>query len=187
MGHPGVIRSKNLPFSVGNIKRACNECFTCAKLKPKFFASYKNTLIKATRPWERISVDFKGPVSVTKPYIRIVVDEYSRFPFAFPCKDQSATTIMKYLSQMFVLFGLPMCVHSDRGAGFMAKEFKQYLTIRGISNSTPYHPTGNSQEERTNKTVWKTVQLQTPFVTTIVNTSQFSTGNTIRYEQQASV
>ena len=54
-----------------------------------------------------------------------------------------------------------MCVHSDRGAGFMAKEFKEYLTIRGIStsNSTPYHPIGYSQVERTNKTVWKTVQL----------------------------
>ena len=158
LGHPGVIRmthfvrSKNLPFSVEDIKRVCNECFTCAKLKPKFFASYKNTLIKATRPWERISVDFKGPVSGTKPYILIVVDEYSRFPFAFPCKDQSATTIMNCLSQLFVLFGLPMCVHSDRGAGFMAKEFKEYLTIRGIStsNSTPYHPTGNSQVERAN-------------------------------------
>ena len=169
LGHPGVtrmthfVRSKNLPFSVEDIKHVCNECFTCAKLKPQYFTSNhcKNTLIKATRPWERISVDFKGPVSGTKPYILIVVDEYSRFPFAFPCKDQSATTIMNCLSQLFVLFGLPMCVHSDRGAGFMAKELKEYLTIRGVStsNSTPYHPTGNSQVERTNKTVWKTVQL----------------------------
>ena len=153
------VRSKNLLFSVENINHVCNECFTCAKLKPKFFVNYKNTLIKATRPWERISVDFKGPVSSTKPYILIVVDEYSRFPFVFPCKDQSATTIMNCLSQLFVLFGLPMCVHSNRGAGFMAKEFKEYLTIRGTSNSTPYHPSENSQMERTNKTVWKTVQL----------------------------
>ena len=54
-----------------------------------------------------------------------------------------------------------MCVHSDRGAGFKAKEFEEYLTIRGksTSNSTPYHQTRNSQVERTNKTVWKTVQL----------------------------
>ena len=153
MGHPGVIRmthfvrSKNLPFSVKDIKCVCNECFTCAKLKPKFFASYKNTLIKATRPWKRISVDFKGPVSGTKPYILIIVNKYSRFPFAFPCKDQSTTTIMNCISQLFVLFGLPMCVHSDRRAGFMAKEFKEYLTIQGISTSIPYHPTGNSQVE----------------------------------------
>ena len=167
LGHPGIsrmthfVRSKNLPFSVEDIKHVCKQCFTCAKVKPKYFATAKNALIKATRPWERISVDFKGPVPGSKPYILIVVDEYSRFPFAFSCKDQTALTIMNCLSQLFVLFRLPMCVHSDRGTGFMAKELREYLTIRGISvsNSTPYHPTGNSQVERTNKTVWKTVQL----------------------------
>ena len=91
------VRSKYLLFSVKDIKHVCNECFTCTKPKPKFFASYKNTLIKATRPWERINVDFKGPVSGTKPYIFMVVDENSRFSFALPRKDQSATTITNCL------------------------------------------------------------------------------------------
>ena len=41
LGHPSVIRmthfvrSKNVPFSVEDIKHVCNECFSCAKLKPK--------------------------------------------------------------------------------------------------------------------------------------------------------
>ena len=37
----------------------------------------------------------------------------------------------------------------------------RFLTERGIasSKSTPYHPTGNSQCERINQTVWKTVRL----------------------------
>ena len=52
-------------------------------------------------------------------------------------------------------------MNSDRGASFLSKEFKRFLTERGIisSRSSPYHPTGNSQCERINQTVWKTVRL----------------------------
>ena len=83
------------------------------------------------------------------------------YPFAFPCKDLSTAIVIKSLTQLFVLFGLPMNVHSDRGAAFMARDFRNYLVKRGVaaSRSTRYHPTGNSQVERTNKTIWKTVQL----------------------------
>ena len=43
----------------------------------------------------------------------------------------------------------------------MLKELKEYLTTRSIatSRSTPYYPTGNSQCERINLTVWETVKL----------------------------
>ena len=89
------------------------------------------------------------------PYIFIVTDEYSRYPFAFPCKDLSTATVIRNLTQLFVLFGLPMYVHSDRGAPFMARDLRNYLLKRGIAASrcTPYHPTGNSQVERINKTI----------------------------------
>jgi len=39
--------------------------------------------------------------------------------------------------------------------------WRNYLHERGIatSTSTPYHPTGNSQCERANQTIWKTIKL----------------------------
>ena len=63
--------------------------------------------------------------------------------------------------RLFSLMGFPSYVHTDRGASFISKEFKDYMHSRGIatSNSTPYHPTGNSQCERFNQTIWKTVSL----------------------------
>ena len=90
-----------------------------------------------------------------------VVDEYSRFPFAFPCKDARSQTVISCLSQMFSTFGMPNFVHSDRGASFMSHEFKTHLHCKGVvtSRTTPYNPTGNSQCERYNQTIWRIVRL----------------------------
>ena len=112
-------------------------------------------------PWERLSVDFKGPLPGKNKYVLFVVDEFSRFPFAFPCKDMSSATVISCLSTLFNIFGLPLYVHSDRGSSFISRELKQYLNDRGVatSRSTPYHPTGNAQCERVNQTVWRTVKL----------------------------
>ena len=161
LGHPGVtrlshfIRSKNLPFSVEDVKRICASCRVCAELKPQFFDKPTENLIKSMRLWERISIDFKGPMQSKKPYVLFIVDEFSRFPFAFPCKNMKTETVIKCMSTLFCLFGQPLYVHSDRGASFLSKEFKRFLMERGIasSKSTPYHPTGNSQCERINQTV----------------------------------
>ena len=44
LGHPGIfrlshfVRSKNLPFSVEDVKNVCLACKICAELKPRFFS-----------------------------------------------------------------------------------------------------------------------------------------------------
>jgi len=43
-----------------------------------------------------------------------VVDEYSRFPFAFPCRSTDAETVIFCLNQLFTLFGMPAYIHSER-------------------------------------------------------------------------
>ncbi|KRY15405.1 Pro-Pol polyprotein [Trichinella patagoniensis] len=88
------------------IQRMTNSCRVCAELKPRFFKGDSGKLIKATAPFERLSIDFKGPLPSTSSnrYILTVVDEYSRFPFAFPCPDISTQTVSKCLTQLFYLF-----------------------------------------------------------------------------------
>jgi len=93
LGHPGYarfyhfIRQRKLPSSSAETKTVCKSCQTCAEVKPQFFKPASQTLIKAVRLWDRISVDLKGPVSGPHPYLLIVIDEHSRFPFVFPCKN----------------------------------------------------------------------------------------------------
>ena len=54
--HPGVthlshfIRSKNLPFSVEDVKRIFANCLVCAELKPQFYAKPTENLIKLMCP-----------------------------------------------------------------------------------------------------------------------------------------
>ena len=123
----------------------------------------QGTLIKASQAMERISIDFKGPLlsSTRNKYLLTIIDEYSRFPFVFPCPNMHTSTVIKCLDQVFSLCGMPNFIHSDQGKSFMSKELKEYLTKRGIatSRSSVYHPTGNSQVERLNGTIWKAIRL----------------------------
>lgn len=166
--HPGVtrmfhfIRSRNLPFSVEEVKSMTSRCSVCAELKPNFHKSI-GSLVKATRPFERLNVDFKGPLpsSNQRKYLLTIVDEYSRFPFAFACADMTASTVIDCFSQLFAIFGMPLYIHSDRGTSFMSQELKTFLNEKGIASSrtTPYNPQGNGQVERMNGTIWKAITL----------------------------
>jgi len=95
------------------------------------------------------------------PYLLVAVDEYWQFPFVFPCRNMKSSTVIVCLSSLFCIFGFPSCVHGDRGSPFVSQEMHPYLSSGGISfsTSTAYHPTGNSQCERFNQIIWRTIKL----------------------------
>ena len=115
-------------------------------MKQRFFQKPLETLVKAIHPWEKLSVDFKGPLPSKNKYVPFIVDEFSRFLFAFAMKGTSSSTVITCLSTLFYIFRLPVYVHIDRGLSYISEELKQYLNDRGeaISRSTPYHPSGNA-------------------------------------------
>ena len=167
--HPGVtrlyhfVRMKNLPFSLEDVKKVCSHCSICSELKPKFHKPPIGNLIKALKPFHRVSIDFSGPkFSCTKnKYLLVMIDEYSRFPFVFPCSDMSAKTVIHCFLKLFCIFGCPSSVHSDRGTQFMSREVKEFLESHGVvmTHSSPYHPQGNGQCEREIGTIWNSVCL----------------------------
>ena len=152
-----------MPFSTTNVKRVVNSCSVCAEIKPQFHRGVNNTLIKATHPMERLSIDFEGslPSSSNNKYLFIVINEYSRFPFAFPCKEMTSSVVINCLDTLFTLCRTPCFVHSDNGPAFVSSEFRRYLLNRGIasSKSSIYHPCGNGQVEKCVGTVWKAIKL----------------------------
>ena len=79
--HPGVtrlnhfIKTKNLPYSLDNIKQVCKECKICQEVKPRYYSPNKVKLVKATQHFKRLSVDFKGPLpSKVHPFLLTIID-----------------------------------------------------------------------------------------------------------------
>ena len=167
--HPGVtrmhhfVKSKNLPYSLDEVRKVLNNCRICAEVKPKIFKPVKSHLIKATQPMERLSLDFKGPLpSATKnKYLLTVVDEYSRFPFVFACSNLESKTVISCLMQIFYLFGACSYIHSDRGKSFMSSEFVSHMHSLRIATSrtSVYNPMSNSQCEKYNDIIWTGIKV----------------------------
>ena len=141
------VHSKNLPCSLEEVKRVVSTCKICCECKPQFYRPEKVNLIKATKPFERLNIDFKGqlPSQDRNRYFLQVIDEFSRFPFVFPSPDMTASTVINWLTTLFSLFGMPAYVHSDRGSSFMSEELRVFLTEKGVATSrtTGYNPEGS--------------------------------------------
>ena len=169
LAHPGVTRMWDfvqryrLPYSVAEVKKVIGQCRTCRECKPVFFKPPKsNKLIKSNKPFERLSIVIVGPKQISSSQNRFflsVIDEYSRFPFAFPLYQVTSSSIINCLKSIFSVFGVPQFIHSDRGTQFMSTEFRNFCQMSGISISrtTPYHPNGNGQCEKYNGVISKAI------------------------------
>ena len=118
-----LVRLRNLPFFVNDVKRLSASFNLCAD----FFQPDALPLIKITMPYERLSADLKGtrPSSSHIRFLFTVIEEYSRFPFA--CPDMLSKIVIKCLTQLSVIFGIPMFVHLDRVPASCRPKWKPYI------------------------------------------------------------
>ena len=140
--HPGIsrfyhfVRARNLPFSMEDVKKVVGSCRDCAEVKPRYFKpSEPQHLIKALAPFERLNVDFKGPLpsSTKNKFLLTVIDEYSRYPFAFPLPDTSTENIKRCFLTIFSVFGMPRYIHNDNGSSLISADLKNFL-LEGYCN-----------------------------------------------------
>ncbi|CAC5365125.1 unnamed protein product [Mytilus coruscus] len=73
----------------------------------------------------------------------------------------TSATVIQCLRQLFVLFGTPAYIHSDRGQSFMSAELKTFQQSHGVATSrtTPCSPQSNGQGERYNGIIWEAVTI----------------------------
>jgi len=90
-----------------------------------------------SRPWQKLSCDFYGPLPNGHQYL-VIMDDFSRFPVV----EEVSSTASK--------FGIPKVLKSDNGPpfnGFEIGKFAQYLGFRH-QKITPELPRANGTAER---------------------------------------
>lgn len=174
MGHQGVDRTTSLirdrffwPHMQQEIEHyVAKSCHCLKQKKPCRETRAPLVNIITTQPFELVSVDFlhldkcKGGYE----YILVIVDHFTRFAQAYPTTSKSAKTVADRLFNDYALrFGFPRRIHHDQGGEFENQLLAQLTKNCGVlsSRTTPYHPQGNGQTERFNRTLLQMLKTLT--------------------------
>ena len=148
------------PGYESDVERWVRECETCQKRNnPQPCPQAPLGTISASHPFQKITWDIMGPLPVTRKgnkYILVVTDVFSKWVEAFPLQVTDGLTLTSILmDEVICRYGVPQQLHSDQGSNLNAEVNQRLCQLLGIerSRTTAYHPQGNGQVERFNRTV----------------------------------
>lgn len=155
----GFIRERFYwPRMKTDVEQYCQSCARCVQRKtlPKTVAPLSH--MSSSGPLDLVCMDFLSiePDSSNTCNVLVITDHYTRYAQAFPTKNQTASTVAKVLwEKYFIHYGLPRRMHSDQGRDFESRLIHELLETLGVekSRTTPYHPQGDPQPERFNRTL----------------------------------
>ena len=122
------------------------ECPRCQIAKGDY--TEPNTIlgvIIANNPMDLMCIDFTkvDPSKDGKENILVLTDAFTKFSQAFVTPNQKAITIAKILvDKWFYVYGIPACIHSDKGHSFDNEILSHLYAMYGVEQSTtmPYNP-----------------------------------------------
>lgn len=174
MGHQGAERTSSLlrdrffwPQMQREVEHYVSSNCSCLKSKkPSRETRAPLTSIVTTQPFELVSVDFLhvDRCSGEYEYILVIIDHFTRFAQAYATTSKSDKTVAdKIFNDYSLKFGFPLRIHHDQGGKFENQLFAQLAKNCGVAGSrtTPYHPQGNGQVERFNRTLLQMLKTLT--------------------------
>ena len=145
------------PGVYGEVKDYIDNCERCTMGRAPVIHTTSGHLL-ASRPLEILAIDFTKMETASdgKEGVLVLTDVFTKFSLAIPTSNQEAVTIAKVLVRdWFQRYGVPQRIHSDQGRNFESRLVSALCELYGIhkTRTTPYHPRGNAQCERFNRSL----------------------------------
>jgi len=130
-----------------NLEEMAAGCQACQSAKQAPAAAPLHPWIWPTKPWQRVHVDFAGPIQ-GKMYF-IAVDAHSKWPEVVEMTGTTSAQTIAVLRRWFAAYGLPEQTVSDNGPQFISAEFQRFLQANGVKHirCSLYHPASNGVVE----------------------------------------
>lgn len=114
---------------------------------------------QCSRPFQMISVDFVGPLPVSRKqnsYLLVVTCCFSKFCHIFPLRRATSEAVIKNLEEaIFLVHGVPQTIFLDNGSQFISgctNDFFKKYNVPNVFFTPKYTPQVNTVE-RYNKTI----------------------------------
>ena len=114
--------------------------------------------IQSRSPLDALSADIVGPLPADRrhEFLIVFVDCYCRYTILVPASNHTANTVSDALLRHVVpYFGTPRRLLSDRVLEFVGEIWGKLMHSLGVQRllTSPYHPEGNSINERSHRTI----------------------------------
>jgi hypothetical protein len=118
------------------------------------------TLPTPDRPWESISMNYMSGLPSTKwgnDCVFVVVDLFSKMEILVACKKSitSEATAMIFFERVWVHFGIPQTIVSDRDSQFLSTFWSSLWSLldTNLTKSTTFHPQTDGQTKVVNRMI----------------------------------
>jgi Integrase zinc binding domain/Integrase core domain len=150
------------PQMYKEIEEYIDSCYFCqTRASPK--KNNELNPIEPTGPWERVGIDFIGPLEESTQrnrYIITAMDYFTRWPEARAVPYANAETAARFIYEEIICrHGIVNVIHTDQGTHFVNELLKELAGKFQMKHHrvTAYHPQANGLVERFNGTLKKTL------------------------------
>ena len=135
-------------------------CEVCQKRKcPHAWPKAPLQTFLSGMPNERVAMDIVDHLQESNDgnvCVLTITDHFTKYVKTVPLPNQIAETVASaFFSAWVAPFGAPQSLHTDQGTNFTSDLIAEMCDLLNIykTRTTPYHPAGNGQVERYNRTM----------------------------------